>query len=435
MKAAGSSSSLRRSVVTLVGGGALAQALAVITSPINSRLYAPEDYGMAAVFGSVVGMLLLLGTFRYEMAITLPADEEKARDLLFLCLGLGALSAVVTAVLTWLAGGWLFNRFGAPRLYRYWWMVPAAVLGGACYQPLNYWALRHRAYRNLARTRFTQSLSGAVTTIGFGLWHRDPLGLLLGGLMSSCAGVIRLSRGAFQVNPVTRPGPLLSRLRAVASEYFRFAAFTCGAGLLNSVGTMVPPVIISALYGEAVTGSFGFALRLVGLPVALIGTAVSQVFLAEASQLVRERPAELPAFFRKVTRKMGLLSGGVLLLGVVSIPLFPVVFGARWGTAGLFAGMMSTYCAAQIVVSPISTISIILRRQDVQFALDALRAVVVVLALWLPGKLGGSGYVAIGCFSLAMLSLYGVYYLAYSRLAASCARQRTLDRCPPAVID
>lgn len=421
-------SGLRRGVVTLVGGGALAQAFSVITSPINSRLYSPVDYGVAAVFGSVVGILLLLGTFRYEMAITLPADEEKARDLLFLCLGLGMLSASVAALFAWSAGPRFFAWIGVPRLYRYWWMIPLALLGGSFYQSLNYWVLRNKDYRSLATTRFKQSLSGSLTSIGFGLWRSDPIGLLVGAFMSSSAGVIQLSRGAFHVRAVARPGRLLSRLRAVASEYFKFAAFTSGAGLLNAVGTIVPPVIISALYGEAVTGSFSFALRLVGLPVGLVGTAVSQVFLAEASQLVRERPVELPDFFRKVRRKMSLLSGGILLLGVISIPLFPLVFGGRWRMAGLFAGLMSIYCAAQIVVSPISTICLILKRQDVQFFLDALRAVVVVLALWLPGKLGGSCLAAIGCFSLAMTVTYGIYYSVYSHLASNCGKKNNLGK-------
>ena len=67
-------------------------------------------------------------------------------------------------------------------------------------------------------------------------------------------------------------------------------------------------------------------------------------------------------------------------------------------------------------MSPISTIAILLNRQDLQLILDAVRAVSVVLSIYVPYALGWSGLVAVGCYSLSMALLYGAYYVVYKWL-------------------
>jgi lipopolysaccharide exporter len=144
------------------------------------------------------------------------------------------------------------------------------------------------------------------------------------------------------------------------------------------------------------------------------------VFLAESAEMVRERPAEVPAFFRSVTRKMLLPALGLLCLGAVCPFAFPIVFGPQWKTAGLYAAILSISCGAQLIVSPVSTIPILRQRQDLQFALDALRMVAVVLAVWLPSRYGAGGTVAVGCYAAVMTAIYGISYLTYLRLANGC---------------
>lgn len=415
-------SALLRAVLTLAGGGVAAQSLSIVTAPITTRIFAVGDYGMAGVLGSVCSILCIVATFRLEMAIALPREEGKARRIVFGSLLLACASSAITAVLAWTCGAWVFARLGAPELYRYWWVLPASLLGNSAYNCLYYWALRRKAYMLLTKTRFQQALGGAVITIGVGLLCKGPLGLFLGTLAGGSLGISLLGKGlpsrAF-ARGVARCA--WESLRSVGA-YRRFAAFATGATLLNSFGTTIPPLLFAAFYGKEVVGSLGLAQRLITLPMVLFGTAVAQVFLAEAAELVRERPAEVPAFFRRVSRKMVLPALGLLCLGAVCPFAYPIVFGPPWQTAGLYAAMLSVSCAAQLIVSPIATIAILRQRQDIQFALDAVRMVAVVLAVWLPSRYAAGGGVAVGCFAAVMTVLYGVYYLAYLRLAQGCAR-------------
>ena len=70
-----------KNVLTLMSGTLIAQALPFFTSPILSRIYSPENFGVYGLFTSIVGVTAVLATGRYELAIMLPKKETDARTI------------------------------------------------------------------------------------------------------------------------------------------------------------------------------------------------------------------------------------------------------------------------------------------------------------------------------------------------------------------
>ena len=68
-------------VLTLAGGTTIALGVTILASPITSRLFAPEAFGLAALFMSGATVAGLLACMRYEMAIVLPKNDEEAASL------------------------------------------------------------------------------------------------------------------------------------------------------------------------------------------------------------------------------------------------------------------------------------------------------------------------------------------------------------------
>lgn len=407
-------------VLTLVGGTGLAQVIAVGISPVISRLYSPEDFGVFTTVLSVSGLLTFLATMRYELAVPLPAATAEARRLVRVAAGVGLGSSVLLTAVCWLWGDRVFGWFGSRSASGFWWVIPLAVASQAAYQVGYHWALRTKAYPVLAATRIWQSLSSATAYLLLGWLVVGPLGLLVGLLLAQGAGVFRLLRqfGATAVAPVE--GAVTERFETLwktARRHGRFAVFGALAGFLNASGTLLPPLLVGGLYGQAAVGALGFAVRLIGMPMQLIGTAIAQVFLAEAAGMIRENPAALRGLFFRLARRLSKFGGLIVLGGLTSPWVFPWLFGEGWRTAGTVAAWTSLPAAAQIVVSPLSNIAILMKRQDVQLALDALRGGAVLLSLWLPWRLGAGFETAVAVFSLAMLALYCLYFAAYVELA------------------
>ena len=76
------SSSFATNVLKLVTGSVFAQGLGVLVVPIVTRLFAPEAFGVVALFASITGILGVVACLRYQLAIMLPKTDEDAANLL-----------------------------------------------------------------------------------------------------------------------------------------------------------------------------------------------------------------------------------------------------------------------------------------------------------------------------------------------------------------
>ena len=72
------SSDFNKNVFALAFGTSIAQFITYASYPIVSRLYTPQEFGVFGLFTSIAGMITLISTGRYELAIILPSSEKKA---------------------------------------------------------------------------------------------------------------------------------------------------------------------------------------------------------------------------------------------------------------------------------------------------------------------------------------------------------------------
>ena len=165
-----------RNVVVLTGGTASGQIISLAASPLLTRFYPPEDFGVLVAYASVLSMLAAIASLRYEIAILLPTDLREALSLAMLSLlivvGLGVTLAVIVAV----SGTAIVQSLGVPALAPYLWLIPIGFAGTGFYSVLNYWAIRQQAIAHIARTRLSQGIGQVSTQLGLGLIGTGALG-------------------------------------------------------------------------------------------------------------------------------------------------------------------------------------------------------------------------------------------------------------------
>ena len=74
-------SEFSKNVLTLVTGTTIAQSIPIAISPILTRIYTPEDFGVLALFISITTILGTIANGRYELAIVLPKRDNNALEL------------------------------------------------------------------------------------------------------------------------------------------------------------------------------------------------------------------------------------------------------------------------------------------------------------------------------------------------------------------
>ncbi|HLO68608.1 MAG TPA: oligosaccharide flippase family protein [Holophaga sp.] len=398
----------RRKVLQVAGGTALAQGMIVACSPVLARLYSPADFGVLAVYVSLVSLLVTVASLRFEQALPLPKGEGEAASLLLLCILLVATTTLGGGLVIHLLRRPILAWMGEPRLGPFLWLVPVSVLGGGLYQVFNAWAIRKERYDRIARTRLTQSLTQLGIQVGAGALGAGAAGLLVGDAVGRSNGTRTLAALDWG-----RDWDRLRRVRgadllAAARRYRAFPLLSSGTALLNTLNLRLPGLLMAIAYGPADAGCFTLAQRVFALPSAIIGESVAQVFFGESAQ-AREAGSLMP-LFRGTVARMFIL--GLPLMGLSALAgwtLFPALFGEAWRRAGHFTAAMAPMALAQFTGACVSSALVVLERQDLALARELLRSCLLLGGILTAWRLRWDAQRAVGLFALTGTLSYLFY--------------------------
>jgi O-antigen/teichoic acid export membrane protein len=418
----------RRGVLLLAGGTAAGQLLNWVVAPALTRVFTPEDFGVSGVFASIFSLLLIVACARLELAIPLASDSRDAVAVAILAILTTAVFSVTLGSALWVWARPLAMHTGVEQLVPYLWLLPFALVGGGLYQVGSYWATRARAFDAVARTKLPQSATQALVPFVVRAVSAGPLGLMLGSVMGHVVGasalLCRFWRDARGEVAKLRLRDLVRALRLNA----HFPLVSTWSGLINSAGLYVPGLLLAHQYGPVALGGFVLSQRIMGMPMTLVGQATAQVYVGEAAVKLRERPSDLAALYRSISRR--LLVWGAVPIGIctlVAVPTFTLAFGEEWREAGRFAQVLGVAYLAQLCVVPVSQTLTILGRAGTQFAWDCARLVGMIAAFATARTVGTTAVGAVGAYAVVMTAFYVLLWLLGDRASRTVGPTEVRD--------
>ena len=379
----------RLKVLQVAGGTAVSQGMLILASPVLTRMYSPADFGVLAVYLSLVSVLVIVASLRYEFALPIPEDDDQAIQLLALCLVLVAVTTSLASVALYLARERVLGWMGAPGLGPFLWLVPVSILGAGLYQVFNCWAIRKGRYGRIARTKVTQGLTTLSLQLAVGAVAGGPVGLLLGDAAGRSNGTRTLAMLDWRedwrlLRTVTWAGVWKAAVR-----FRRFPFISSSTALMNSLNLRLPALLLAIHYGPTVAGGFILAQRVFALPSSVIGESVAQVYFGEFARMSNQGPAGLMGLFQGTVKRMLALGLPLMLLSSLGgWLLFPVIFGSAWKEAGLFVVAIAPMAMAQFGLACADSSLLVLERQDLAFYREGLRSGLLagaILAAYLLG--------------------------------------------------
>ena len=192
----------------------------------------------------------------------------------------------------------------------------------------------------------------------------------------------------------------------VVRAYDRFPKYSTWEALCNSAAGQIPIIMIAALAAPSEAGHLVLAVYVMQAPMALVGTAIAQVYLSRGPEEFRKN--RLGIFTAEVFGGLFKAGAGPLLaIGVVSPFAFRYVFGSEWDRAGQLVAWMTPWFILQFLASPISMSLHITGRQRTAMALQMLSLAIRVLAVWLASRSVPS--MICEAFAVSGLIVYAVY--------------------------
>ena len=403
-------------VSILAGGTVVGRIIMIGSLPIVTRIYTPYDFEILSVYISVLAILAVVSNLRFNMAITLPKNDDVAINLLALSIISALVICLILTLLVAFLPRFLSTTLGQPDFYQYEWMIPLGAFLVGVYQALQYWISRKHRFVIIAKTRISRAIGGVVSQLGLGFFGSGPLGLLIGHTVYSGFGIYGLIRNFLFNDKNLYSSVSLGLIKKTVIAYKRFPLQSVPEALANTAGIYVP-VIIIASYAGAEGGYLALAMQVLVIPMAMVGQSVSQVFIAEAPK--RYRDGTLNQFTRRTAISLFKIGSAILIpLGIIAPFIFPVVFGDNWEFAGVILTMMIPWHILQFIASPISSVLHVMGLLNYAMILQIFGAVLRI----------GSVYAASQFYPSVLILTYAisgaVFYLIYTLLIFRVTRNK-----------
>ncbi|PER82303.1 lipopolysaccharide biosynthesis protein [Bacillus cereus] len=340
----------------LLTGTTIAHAITFLFSPIITRVYSPSEFGLYTLFLTIGTSLGLFATMRYEMAILLPKDEKEADNLKKLCI---FFSLIVSAIIL----------FGTITYYSIFNTKHILFLGlfifvlfTGLYQTYYYLSNRNNDYKGMGNSRIIQTLLFSILSIIF--YKIGGSGLIIAHIISIIASYAylknRRSLRFFQTNFQLKG---LKKLINVAKEYKDMPLYNSIHAFMDIIMNNGLLFLISIFYGSAVLGLYSFAWKVLRAPLAVIGSAVGQVYLKRASQYYNDKKMIKPLMNKIIFRLLLVAIPLFLILGLEGDRIFSILFGEDWKEAGVYVQILSPWLFFNFMSSPIVQTFVVLNKQ------------------------------------------------------------------------
>ncbi|MDY0841959.1 lipopolysaccharide biosynthesis protein [Acinetobacter radioresistens] len=338
-----------KSIMLLVSGMVFAHAITVLALPFITRLYSPEDFSRLAVYTSLLGIFSVIACLRYEIAIPLPETDCEAERLLIISIFNSFIFSTFLFFILFVFSNQIKYLLGSGYFTEITWLLPLGVFATSLYSAYKFWCTRVKDFKAIAHTKIQQSISSIVAQLTLGWLGMTSIGMLIGQFLYNGAGVISLIRkkGLFLKHQIFQ-------LKETYKNYIQYPKYSVGEALFNTAGVHLPILIIAAAESKE-AGYLLLASKIMVIPMVLIGTSVSQVYYAHASE--ENKKNNLRNFTFSCMKKLLFLGFfPLLLIGILAPFSFSLFFGYEWERAGELVAWMTPWFIMQFIVSPVTMV-------------------------------------------------------------------------------
>jgi O-antigen/teichoic acid export membrane protein len=335
----------------------------IAISPILTRLYTPEEFGIFALYSSILYISASLSTGKYELAILLPSGSRDSLAVVLSSLIILSIIVLFSILIVLIFNDELASLLPNENIIYWLYFLPLAILLSGVYRNLNYLSIREENYPQIARSKVEQSLGTSSVSLFFGYFNSGVFGLVFGSIFglflanySLYKKVIRLRLKEFKC--VTK-----KEILQTIKEYINFPKHEMPASFINAVSRHMIPFLFVAYFTPILAGYYYLTQRVIGLPANIIASAISDVFRQEATKDFKKFNNSKDIYistFKKLFL-IGLFPS--IFLFFFSKDLFILFFGPDWAVAGDYAQILTPMLFIRFISTPLSFMFVICGKQ------------------------------------------------------------------------
>lgn len=350
----------------------IAQLISLLTAPILTRLYTPEDFGVYNYYLAIISLLLIIVTGRYEFALN-TAKNAEIPILMFIIKKLTIYLSFVFWIIT--IALYSINIVSEKILVV---SIPISLVIMGLLQGNNYFLNRIQNFKVLSKSKIVQSIINGFTSISFGLINFG-LGLIVSNIIALLTSLI------YQImNSNSRKIKLKINSRKmmyVLKKYSNLPKFNLPSAFFDMLAIQAPIIVFMKVFNESIVGYFSLSTKIIGVPLGIISTSISQVFLSEVSRLHREEKPYYNIIIKVSLILVGIAIVPFAILVIFSPKIFSYLFGEGWYTAGVYTQILCIGYFFRFIVQPLGIVFYINNKIQLLFVIQIVRFITTSISL------------------------------------------------------
>ncbi len=369
-----------KSVFILVSGTVIAQIITYALSPLISRLYSPSEMSFLTLFIRIISFLAVLSTARYEIAFPIPKRDEHAftlyKSTFLFSVFISLISILFVLIIDYYD---IKQEFLNPILY----YIPIGIfLVAYNNQGLN-WAIRIRDFKAINLSKILQSSFNSILCVLVGFMSFGVNGLLISFLVSLLLSNYPFIKVFIEKKISYKNFNSIGRNKVMLKLFSEFPKINLPHVLMDLTKDLIIAFYLIYKFDKEVLGLFDLSYRMLRIPIGLIGVSISQVLFKNTIDLA----AENKNIYKTVRNTISILFLiSILPFGVLYFygeEIFSFIFGEVWREAGVYSEIMAPWLMINFILSPVSQIPTVLKKQKMFFLLSAISTIMLLFTMFL----------------------------------------------------
>lgn len=370
-----------RNFMKLFSATLLAQVITIALSPVLTRLYSPEDFGLYSVYMAIVSLIIVYATGRYEFAIAVAKTKEESEHLLRLVILMSLGSSMILVPIIAIFGEYFNEILGLEQSSSLLIYIPFTIVFLGIMQGLNYYYNRQKDFSSISSAKIVQSIGTGGFSVGFASFNFHSVGMILanilGILVANLYNIVKTK--VWKIFYFSKRD--LIPIKKVAIKYKNYPLWNSTSAFFDVLAIQAPVLVLGYFFSSIMVGFYSLTVRVVGLPIIIISNAVAQVYLSEIAE--KENKGES---IEKIVKKAAQVLGGVGLIPTVILigwgsSIFILVFGAEWAFSGELVGILAISYYMKFIIAPLSVVFLVKEKIKLLSIIQLVRAITTVITL------------------------------------------------------
>lgn len=348
----------------LASGTAIAQGIPILASIFLARLYSPSEIGTFTFLLSIINLLTILSTCRYEQAIVLPKEEIQGVYVFYLTLFINISVSFFLSIFLFFFNKDIINFFDIEEVSHYLYYIPILVFFNGLYLSYSYWNNRNKDYSIIAYGKILKNSGMVVSQLLLSIYSAG--GLILGKMIGDIISLFQFIYKSKHFDKITL-NELVKGIKSSFSKYIDFFKYTMPNAFLNYSSNNLPIFLFPRFFSMSETGYYSWSVRIIQTPMSIITKSIQQVFFQKVNYAFNHKINILP-IVNNTYKKLFLI--GIVpytLIFIFAPVLFSFIFGSQWQIAGEFTRYLVPWFFLMFLNSPITSIVLVLNKQKEYF--------------------------------------------------------------------